>query len=31
VEQQAFAKYSLEFVAKEYLPNKLKHPEKFLP
>ncbi|MFA5864246.1 MAG: DNA topoisomerase IV subunit A [Phycisphaerae bacterium] len=31
VEQQAFAKHSLEFVAKTYLPNKLKNPEKFLP
>jgi len=31
VEQQAFAKHSLDFVAKTYLPNKLKNPEKFLP
>ncbi len=31
VEQQAFAKYGLDFVVKEYLPKKLRHPEKFLP
>jgi len=31
VEQQAFAKYGLDFVVKEYLPKKLKNPEKFLP
>jgi DNA topoisomerase-6 subunit A len=31
VEQQAFAKYGLDFVVREYLPNKLKNPEKFLP
>lgn len=31
VEQQAFAKYGLDFVVKEYLPVKLKHPAKFLP
>jgi DNA topoisomerase-6 subunit A len=30
-EQQAFAKHSLNFVMDEYLPRKLKHPEKFLP
>jgi DNA topoisomerase-6 subunit A len=31
VEQQAFAKHSLEFVVTDYLPSKLKHPERFLP
>ena len=31
VEQQAFAKHSLDFVVKEYLPRKLKSPGKFLP
>jgi len=31
VEQQAFAKYGLDFVVKTYLPNKLKNREKFLP
>jgi len=31
VEQQALAKHGLEFVAKEYLPRKLKHVEAFLP
>ena len=31
VEQQAFAKHGLEFVVDEYLPQKLKHTEKFLP
>lgn len=31
VEQQAFAKYGLDFVVKEYLPRKLKAPDKFLP
>lgn len=31
VEQQAFAKYGLDFVVKEYLPRKLKNPDKFLP
>ena len=31
VEQQAFAKYGLDFVVREYLPNKLKNPDKFLP
>ncbi|MBI1850145.1 MAG: DNA topoisomerase IV subunit A [Planctomycetes bacterium] len=31
VEQQAFAKHGLDFVMDEYLPAKLKHPEKFLP
>ena len=30
-EQQAFAKFSLNFVMDEYLPAKLAHPEKFLP
>ena len=30
-EQQAFAKHGLPFVAEKYLPEKLKHPEKFLP
>jgi len=30
-EQQAFAKYGLPFVTDKYLPEKLKHPEKFLP
>ncbi|MFH1730459.1 MAG: DNA topoisomerase IV subunit A [Planctomycetota bacterium] len=30
-EQQAFAKHSLPYVAEKYLPEKLKHPEKFLP
>jgi len=30
-EQQAFAKYGLPFVTDKYLPDKLKHPEKFLP
>jgi len=31
VEQQAFAKHGLDFVVKTYLPEKLKHVEKFLP
>jgi len=31
VEQQAFAKYGLDFVVNEYLPEKLKNPSKFLP
>jgi len=31
VEQQAFAKFGLDFVVRKYLPDKLKHPEKFLP
>jgi DNA topoisomerase-6 subunit A len=31
VEQQAFAKYGLDFVVKKYLPVKLKSPSKFLP
>ena len=31
VEQQALAKHGLEFVAKEYLPRKLKQISKFLP
>jgi len=30
-EQQAFAKFDLNFVMDRYLPEKLKHPEKFLP
>ncbi len=30
-EQQAFAKYGLPFVTDTYLPEKLKHPDKFLP
>ena len=30
-EQQAFAKYGYPFVTEKYLPEKLKHPEKFLP
>ena len=31
VEQQAFAKHGLDFVVNEYLPQKLKHTNKFLP
>ncbi|MHC4150282.1 MAG: DNA topoisomerase IV subunit A [Planctomycetota bacterium] len=31
VEQQAFAKYGLDFVVKKYLPSKLRNPSKFLP
>ncbi len=31
VEQQAFAKYGLDFVVKQYLPKKLKNPKTFLP
>jgi len=31
VEQQAFAKYGLDFVVSKYLPLKLKDPSKFLP
>ena len=31
VEQQAFAKHSLDFVVKKYLPAKLKNVSKFLP
>ncbi|MCI0499974.1 MAG: DNA topoisomerase IV subunit A [Planctomycetales bacterium] len=31
VEQQAFAKHGLDFVVDQYLPDKLKHPNKFLP
>ncbi len=31
VEQQAFAKHGLDFVVSRYLPEKLKHTEKFLP
>ena len=30
-EQQAFAKHGLPYVAEKYLPQKLKHREKFLP
>lgn len=30
-EQQSLAKWGLNFVIEKYLPNKLKHPEKFLP
>ncbi len=30
-EQQAFAKFDLNFVIDRYLPEKLKHPRKFLP
>jgi len=30
-EQQALAKWGLNFVMEKYLPDKLKHPEKFLP
>jgi hypothetical protein len=30
-EQQASAKFDLNFVIDRYLPEKLKHPEKFLP
>ncbi len=30
-EQQAFAKHDLNYVMDEYLPAKLKHPERFLP
>ena len=30
-EQQAFAKFGLDFVMEEYLPKKLKEPKKFLP
>ena len=30
-EQQAFAKFDLNYVLDTYLPAKLKHPEKFLP
>ena len=31
VEQQAFAKHSLNFVIEHYLPEKLAQPGKFLP
>jgi DNA topoisomerase-6 subunit A len=31
VEQQAFAKHGLEYVVTKYLPDKLRHPENFLP
>jgi len=31
VEQQALAKHGLDFVAKKYLPDKLKNPKSFLP
>jgi DNA topoisomerase-6 subunit A len=30
-EQQALSLHGLNFVIDEYLPQKLKHPEKFLP
>jgi DNA topoisomerase-6 subunit A len=30
-EQQAFAKHDLNYVMDTYLPEKLKHPENFLP
>jgi len=30
-EQQALAKWGLNYVIDTYLPEKLKHPEKFLP
>jgi DNA topoisomerase-6 subunit A len=30
-EQQAFAKFGLDFVMEEYLPRKLKEPKRFLP
>ena len=30
-EQQALARWGLNYVIDEYLPAKLKHPEKFLP
>jgi DNA topoisomerase-6 subunit A len=30
-EQQALAKHGLNYVIDTYLPEKLKHPEKFLP
>ena len=30
-EQQALAKHGLNYVIEEYLPRKLKAPEKFLP
>ena len=30
-EQQAFAKFDLNYVIDTYLPEKLKHPQKFLP
>ncbi len=30
-EQQAFAKFGLDFVTREYLPTKLKNPGRFLP
>jgi DNA topoisomerase-6 subunit A len=31
IEQQAFAKHGLNYVLEKYLPEKLAHPEKFLP
>jgi len=31
VEQQAFAKHGLDYVVNSYLPEKLQHPDKFLP
>jgi len=30
-EQQALAKWGLNYVIEKYLPDKIKHPEKFLP
>ena len=30
-EQQALAKWGLNYVISKYLPDKIKHPEKFLP
>ena len=30
-EQQALAKWGLNYVIDEYLPRKLEHPENFLP
>jgi DNA topoisomerase-6 subunit A len=30
-EQQALAKWGLNYVIEKYLPQKIKHPEKFLP
>jgi len=30
-EQQALAKWGLNYVIEEYLPRKLEHPERFLP
>jgi len=30
-EQQALAQWGLNYVMEKYLPDKIKHPEKFLP